>query len=232
MGRCLAELAARDPRFDLVASMDRAAERALPTCDVLIDFTDAAGTVQWLGVCRSRRCPMVVGATGHDDRQTALIVDAAQVIPIVKSANFSVGMTVVLEIAGRLAEELGADYDVEIVETHHRHKTDAPSATALAIADEIERRRNQNRKPEKAGSPLVFGRHGKTGERPKGQIAIHAVRMGDLVGQHEIHFSAAGETITLRHTAHSREAFAAGALRAAAWVVGKPAGLYGIMDVQ
>lgn len=114
---------------------------------------------------------------------------------------------------------------MEIVETHHRHKIDAPSGTALTLADEIAEATGRSR------DCVVFGREGRVGERPTGQIGVHAVRMGEIVGQHEVHFSGPGETVTLRHTAHSRDTFAAGALRAAAWVVGKEPGSYTMQDV-
>ena len=230
MGRCVIELAAHDSRFEIAAAIDRSAQRTLPTCDVVIDFTDSAGTMQWLEACETRRVPMVIGATGHDEAQLARIAQVARSIPIVKAANFSVGMQVVLNILGRTAKELGDEYDVEIVETHHRHKIDAPSGTALAFASEIQGGKEQSRDREGADH-LVFGRHGKVGERPKGQIGVHAIRMGEIVGQHEVHFSGSGETITIRHTAHSRETFAAGVLRAAAWIIGKPSGLYSMRNV-
>jgi 4-hydroxy-tetrahydrodipicolinate reductase len=124
-----------------------------------------------------------------------------------------------------LARELGEDYDIEVAETHHRHKIDAPSGTALAIVDEILRATGRTRSDH-----VVFGRHGETGARPRGQIGVHALRLGDTVGRHEVHFSGHGETITLGHTVHSRDTFAAGALRAAAWVIGKDPGLYSLRD--
>jgi 4-hydroxy-tetrahydrodipicolinate reductase len=211
----------------------------------VIDFTDAAGTMEWLKTCETRRLPMLIGATGHDEAQLARIAQVARSIPIVKAANFSVGMQVVSNVLGRIANELGNEYDVEIVETHHRHKIDAPSGTAKAMVEQIVaawpiRTRSASDGPgvdPLAGArgsdstSIVFGRHGKVGERPKGEIGVHAVRMGDVVGQHEIHFSGPGETITIRHTAHSRETFAAGALRAAAWIIGKPPGLYSMRNV-
>lgn len=245
MGRCVLELAARDPRFEVAAAIDRSAQRTLPTCDVVIDFTDSAGTMQWLEACEARRIPMVIGATGHDEAQLSRIAQVARSIPIIKVANFSVGMQVVLNILGRIANELGNEYDVEIVETHHRYKTDAPSGTAKAMVEQIVAARSVRTRSARDGPgedplagargsdspPIVFGRCGKLGERPEGEIGVHAVRMGDVVGQHEIHFSGPGETITIRHTAHSRETFAAGALRAAAWIIGKPPGLYSMRNV-
>ncbi len=222
-------------------------------CGVLIDFTVASGTMAWLGVCKERGLPMVTGATGHTRQQLARIEEAAQVIPIVKAANFSVGIQALLDIVGKLTTDLGGPYDVEIIETHHRHKVDAPSGTALALVDEITAARAtgaprrvfdppsadprglSSAQPPTGPAPgehAIFGRHGQVGKRPPGQIGVHAVRMGELVGQHEIHFSGPGETITIRHTAHSRDTFAAGALRAAAWLVGKSPGLYSMGDVM
>lgn len=226
MGRCVTDLASRDPRFEVAAAIDLGASTSLPACDVLIDFTNAEGTMEWLPACATRLVPMVIGATGHDQSQHARIVDAARIIPIVRAANFSIGIQVILNALGRIATELGDDYDVEIVETHHRHKIDAPSGTALNLLEQVHQSRDR-----KGADDVVFGRHGKTGERPKRQIGVHAIRMGEVVGQHEIHFSGPGETITIRHTAHSRETFAAGALRAAAWIVGKPPGLYSMRNV-
>lgn len=229
MGRCVVELASSDARFEVVAKLERGDRVELPKCDVLVDFTDAGGTGEWLEFCRERRVAMVIGATGHDEALERRIVEAATVIPIVKAANFSVGVNTLLKWVGQLAAELGSGYDIEIVETHHRNKVDAPSGTALALADAL---RKPSRDREEAGSGLVVGRRqGETGVRPVGEIGIHAVRMGEVVGRHEIHFSGPGETITIKHVAESRTMFAVGALRAAEWVVGKPAKLYGMRDV-
>ncbi len=196
-------------------------------CDVLVDFTVAAGTVSWLSVCERRGIPMVIGATGHDDDQLLQIERAAAVIPIVKASNFSIGINVILSLVKRLAEGLGGKYDIEIVEAHHRHKVDAPSGTALALLKEL-----RTTVGACAGGETIYGREGHTGERPYGQIGVHALRMGELVGRHEIHFSGPGETVTLQHTAHSRETFAAGALRAAEWIVSRRPGLYSMQDVM
>jgi len=228
MGRCVIECAARDSRFQLIAAVDQSDARTLPECDVLIDFTNAAGTMEWLSECEQRRVAMVIGATGHDEKQAARIAQAAKTIPIVKAANFGVGINVLLDVIGHVAAALGPGYDIEIVETHHRNKVDAPSGTALAIAEELKRLQSRG---SKGPDRLVFGRHGQVGARPEGQIAIHAVRMGDIVGQHEVHFGGPGETMTIRHAARSRDTFAVGALRAAAWIVGRPPGVYGMRDV-
>lgn len=232
-GSRVIELAAKDERFEVVAALTgsgcseignrvsasgcdvRISDRLGAACDVLIDFSLPEGTMAWLEVCKERSIAMVIGATGHSVDQLAAIHDAGKQIPIVQASNFSVGIKALMGLVGKLAVELGDAYDIEIVETHHRNKIDAPSGTALSLVDEIFGATGRKR------SDVVFGREGKTGERPKGQIAIHAVRMGDIVGEHEIHFSGPGETITLRHRAHSRDAFATGALRAAAQVVAK-----------
>lgn len=195
-------------------------------CDVFIDFTVAAGTMHWLEVCRHWQTPMVIGATGHDDRQLAAIATAAHEIPIVKASNFSTGVQAMLSRIGTLVKQLGPDFDVEIVETHHRHKLDAPSGTALSLLDEILKATGRTR------DDVIFGREGRTGERPNGQICVHSVRMGEIVGHHEVHISGPGETLSFVHTAHSRMTFVAGALRAAKWIVRQRAGLYSMADVM
>jgi len=243
MGRMILELASRDERFTVSAALAapgcappgtevRVDGRHIPVvesldaeCDVLIDFTTADGTIAWLDQCRSRGLPMLIGATGHNEEQVAQIRAASATLPIVKAGNCSIGVQAMVNALGRLAAELGEDYDVEIVETHHRYKIDAPSGTALMLVERIARATGRSR------ADAVFGREGKIGERPKGQIGVHAVRMGDIVGRHEVHFSGPGETITITHSAQSRETFAAGALRAAAWLVGRPPGMYSMRDV-
>jgi len=243
-GRCVVERAVRDDRFEVVAAMTHAncpscdaivqyADKPITvtsdlheTCDVLVDFTIADGTIAWLRKCLERGIPLVTGATGHSPDQLAEIESAVSRIPIVKAANFSVGINLLLNLVGRVARELGDDYDTEIVEAHHRHKVDAPSGTALALLDEWLEATGRTRDAD-----AVFGRQGQTGERPTGQIGVHAVRMGDVVGRHEIHFSGPGESLQITHTAHSRDTFAAGALRAAAWIINKPPGLYTMRDV-
>jgi 4-hydroxy-tetrahydrodipicolinate reductase len=195
--------------------------------DVLIDFTLPEGTMAWLDRCIDHRLPMVIGVTGYEEEQLERIRTAAKSIPIVMASNFSIGINLLVELIGRAAAALGPDYDVEIIEAHHCHKVDAPSGTALSLVQAVQ-------SVKEAQGPLgnvVFGRHGRVGARSKGEIGVHAVRMGELVGWHEVHFSGPGETLTLRHAAHSRDAFAAGALRAAAWVLGKAPGLYGMRDV-
>lgn len=211
-------------------------------CDVLIDFTLPAGTMHWLDQCVTRKIPMVIGATGHAAAELDRITKAAASIPIVKATNFSLGVNALLTVAKQLARTLGPDYDIEIVETHHRRKVDAPSGTAVSFLEAVQAGRAANiptskgilssgRSPRNGGGSVVHGRQRETGPRTKGEIGVHAIRMGDVVGHHEIHFAGPGETITISHTAHSRTTFAAGALRAAAWVIAKPPGLYSMAAV-
>lgn len=244
-GRCVLERAAGEERFAIAAALTspgcsttgsvvRAGDADITItdsldveCDVLIDFTVAAGTMAWLEVCVERRIPMVIGATGHDDEQRLSIEKAAHAIPIVMAANFSVGVQAILRMIGKLARELGDGYDIEIVETHHRHKVDAPSGTALNLADEIAAATGRTR-----DTSAALGRQGRTGKRPPGEIGIQSVRMGEIVSRHDIHFSGPGETITIRHEGHSRDTFAIGALCAAAWIVGQQPGFYTMRDVM
>jgi 4-hydroxy-tetrahydrodipicolinate reductase len=212
----------------LLALGVRTGDRVLPVCDVAIDFTDACGTIEWLPICEKSRLPLVIGGTGQDEGQMARIRAAAKTIAIVNAANFRVGINLLLGLVGKIAVELVPQYDIESVETHHRGKLDAPSGTALASADAL---RIAQGRDCKGAESVVYGRHGRVGERPAGQIAIHAVRMGDIVGRHEVHFSGPGETVTLRHEAQSRDTFAVGALRAASWVIGRVPGMYSMLDV-
>lgn len=247
MGTRIYALARDDERVDVVAALestghpaigDDAGERAGLGCthlpiqdrtqtefDVLIDFTTPAGTQHWLEFCVAARRPIVIGTTGHTDAQRAAIRDASSSIAVLHAANMSVGVNVLLRAVGQIAQALGDAYDVEITETHHRFKQDAPSGTALALLDAILAATGRDRKKD-----VVFGREGQTGPRDRRQIGVHALRLGDTVGEHEIHFGTLGETITLKHTAHTRDTFAQGALRAAAWLADKGPGLYTMLD--
>ncbi len=194
--------------------------------DVLLDFSIPAGTMPWLEHCEGAGAAMVIGATGYTDAQSGRIENAAKRIPILKAANFSIGVNLMLEMVGQIAQRLGDEFDTEIIEHHHRKKVDAPSGTAIALADAIIEATGRDRERD-----VVFGRAGQTGERPACQIGIHAIRMGALVSRHEVHFGGPEESITLSHTAHSRDVFVRGALHAVAWIHGKPPGLYRMRDV-
>jgi 4-hydroxy-tetrahydrodipicolinate reductase len=187
--------------------------------EVLIDFTRPAGTLEHLKHARA----MVIGTTGFSANEKSMIADAGKRIPIVMAANFAVGVNAAYQLAGLAARILGDAYDVEIVEAHHRHKVDAPSGTALKLGEIIASVLRKN--------DFVFGRKGETGERPAKQIGFHSIRGGDIVGEHTVIFAGTGERVEITVRSQSRATYAAGALRAAKWLTGRPAGLYGMEDV-
>jgi 4-hydroxy-tetrahydrodipicolinate reductase len=196
--------------------------------DVLVDFSLPRGTRQWIDICTRSQRPIVIGTTGHRDDELRHIREASDRIAVLKAPNMSLGVNVLLRLARQLGAVLDVAYDVEITETHHRFKVDAPSGTALALRDAVTRGR------ESAGSKewtFTYGRHGETGQRPAGEIGIHSLRSGDTVGKHTVSFGTLGERISVTHEAHSRDTFAVGALRAAKWIVTRPPGQYQMQDV-
>jgi 4-hydroxy-tetrahydrodipicolinate reductase len=234
MGRALAEAVDADPGLELAAAFDVAGSAAVggslgrikvvadaaaaKSCDVLIDFTRPEGTLAHLAHARA----MVIGTTGFSPTQKKSIEDAARRIPIVMAANFAIGVNAVYKLAETAARILGDGYDVEIIEAHHRHKVDAPSGTALKLGEVISAVRK---------SDFVHGRKGDTGERPKQQIGFHAVRGGDIVGEHTVLFAGSGERVEITVRSQSRATYATGAVRAAKWLKDRPAGLYDMFDV-
>jgi len=191
--------------------------------DVFLDFSLPAGTARLLQLAGDR--PLVVGTTGLDPQQQASLDAHAQLAPVVLAPNFSTGVTLLTELV-QLAARVLANYDAEIVEAHHRHKRDAPSGTALALAQALASARNVS-----LDDQACYGREGHVGERPHGEIGIHAVRAGDIVGEHTVMLAGQGERLELRHVATSRQAFVTGALRAVRWVHGRQPGRYGMKDV-
>lgn len=193
--------------------------------DVVIDFSlpEAAGNT--LRHCTENGIPLVMGTTGVGDLQ-ADVMKSARKIPIIYGTNMSVGMNVLFALVGKAAAMLGAEYDIEIVEQHHRFKKDAPSGSALTLAERICQATGRD-----FPGCLTHGREGKDAQRQPDTIGMHAVRAGDIVGIHSVICSTSGETITLNHTAHSRDTFVRGALRAARWLIGKDPGSYGMADV-
>lgn len=194
--------------------------------DAMIDFSLPEAAEVNIGYCVKNNIAMVLGTTGLNDTLLQKVKDASKHIPIVQATNMSVGMNVLFSLVGKAAAMLGAEYDVEIVEQHHRFKKDAPSGSALTLSKNV---------AAAEGWPwpecLVNGRSGKEALRTKNTIGMHAVRAGDIVGEHEVIFSTLGETVTLSHSAHTRDNFARGALRAASWLVGKKPALYSMADV-
>lgn len=194
--------------------------------DVLVDFSLPAATVRRLRECAVRRVPMVIGTTGLDARSLRAMRRAARRIAVVQAPNMSVGVNALLQVLPRLARLLGPDYDLEIVEAHHRLKRDAPSGTALALAEAAARALGRD-----VSRDAVYGRRGDACERPRGAVGIHAVRAGDIAGEHRVLFGGPGETVEVIHRAGSRQTFARGALRAARFAASARPGLYGMADV-
>lgn len=192
--------------------------------DVLIDFSRVEALPALLAYGEQARMPLVLCTTGYTDVEQAAITAAAKTIPVLQSANMSLGISVLRSLAAMAARALGGGYDVEIVEKHHRRKLDSPSGTALMLYDAI--------RTEKGGNTnSVFGRHGRDCHRTADEIGIHAVRGGTVAGEHEIGFYGNAEQIILTHRAESRALFAEGALRAGKFLAGKPAGRYAMQDV-
>jgi 4-hydroxy-tetrahydrodipicolinate reductase len=196
-----------------------------PTPQVMIDFTSPASTRHWLKTCRDRGIAMVIGTTGLAEQDHAAIDRAATDIPILQAPNMSLGVNLLFKIVGEVAKVLGDDYDVEIIEGHHRFKKDAPSGTALGIADAILKSTGKTR------DAIVYDRHGDEALRKCGEIGMHSLRIGDEVGRHTAYFAALGERLELTHVATSRDTFAHGALRAAKWLADRKPGRYSMGDV-
>jgi 4-hydroxy-tetrahydrodipicolinate reductase len=203
-----------------------ALEKALPGADVVIDFTSHDASARHAALCASAGVAPVIGSTGFTPEAKAKVAEAARKVPVVLSPNMSVGVNVVAELVRQAARVLGADYDVEIVEIHHKKKRDAPSGTAVMLGEVAAEA--LGRAPADA---LCFSRHGILGERPPWQIGVQTLRGGDAVGEHTVFFCGEGERVEITHRATSREQFARGAVRAAQWLAGKPAGLYAMADV-
>jgi 4-hydroxy-tetrahydrodipicolinate reductase len=201
-------------------------EGHLTTQSVIIDFTNAAASLGFLRAAAKKHAPAVIATTGFSRDQLAEIKRLAKRSPTLLSANTSLGVNVLISLLGRAAKMLGDDYDVEIVEAHHRYKKDAPSGTALALGRAAAQA--LNRDLEKVG---INGRKGILGERRKKEIALLSVRAGDIIGEHTVIFGGIGERLEFIHRAHSRDTFARGAIRAARWLAGKKPGLYGMQDV-
>jgi 4-hydroxy-tetrahydrodipicolinate reductase len=200
-------------------------EKAIDGADVLIDFSFPSATVISATKAAEKGKPMVIGTTGLNQEESDAVRRAAGKIPIVWAPNMSLGVNVLFALTGKLAGVL-ADYDIEIVEMHHRRKKDAPSGTALRLAENAAIARKQA-----LGTAMTHGRHGAQSARTPGQIGMHAVRGGDIVGDHTVIFAGDGERVELTHRASRRECFASGALRAAAWVKDRKPGLYNMQDV-
>ena len=224
MGRAIAEVA---PELDAVVTggVDAGddpkplAER----CDVLVDFSTPAALESHLAAARATNTPIVIGTTGFSDDHQAMIDSAAEKIAIVQTGNTSLGIAMLTRLVRIAAETLGEDWDIEMVEMHHRHKADAPSGTALMLGEAAAQGRGHSL--DQCG---VFGRAGLTGARARGTIGLCALRGGSVVGEHRVYLAGEGERIELSHIAEDRAIFARGAVRAAQWLVGRQPGRYGM----
>jgi 4-hydroxy-tetrahydrodipicolinate reductase len=199
---------------------------ALTGADVLIDFTRPEATLQHLQICVEQKVGLIIGTTGFDAAGKAAIEQAALAIPIVFAPNMSVGVTLALKLLDMAARVLDEDFDIEIVEAHHRHKVDAPSGTALRMGEVIANALGRDLK-----TCAIYGREGVTGERDGRSIGFATVRGGDIVGDHTVMFAGIGERLEITHKASSRMTFALGALRASRYLAGKTHGLFDMQDV-
>ncbi|HHT9129840.1 MAG TPA: 4-hydroxy-tetrahydrodipicolinate reductase [Candidatus Brocadiaceae bacterium] len=248
MGARIAALAFEAPELKLVAALERDGHPFLgkdagsvagcgetnikittilsTPADVLIDFTSPESTVAIAEICAKKNIALVVGTTGLNPQQLEKMHHISQKIPCMVSPNMSVGVNVMFDLVARMAKMLEGDFDIEILETHHRFKKDSPSGTALRLAERI--CEATNRKMDK---DVIYGRHGITGERPINQICMHAVRSGDVIGDHTVVFGSLGERIEITHKAHTRDTFARGAIRAAKFIAHKLPKMYCMADV-
>jgi 4-hydroxy-tetrahydrodipicolinate reductase len=210
MGKTISDLGGNDPKIDIIARCDVGDPIGAPMqdCDVGIDFSQADAISEICRAALQYRKPLVIGTTGHSKEQCTIIEQTARSLPIVFASNFSIGVNVLFWLTRKAAEQLGVDFDAEIIETHHKMKKDAPSGTAKTLAEVL-----------------------KASKKAKREIPIQSIREGDIVGEHTVIFSGPAERLELTHRAASREIFARGALRAAKWIINQPAGLYSMQDV-
>jgi len=228
MGQAIIACAKLDSEVEVVAEVDAGDDfaGALPGADAVIEFSHHTVTVPVAQACAAAGKLLVVGTTGHSDAEVEQIRAASAAIPLVFAPNFSVGVNVLFWLTQTAAQILGPDFDLEVVEMHHRLKKDAPSGTARRLAEILAGVRGL----QYAGD-VRHGREGITGERTSHEIGMHALRGGDVVGDHTVIFATQGERVELTHKASSRDTFARGSLRAARWARGRQPGLYDMQDV-
>lgn len=236
MGQVITRLVAEDDNCEIVAGFDvnDTIDNTYPVftnpdeftgdADVVIDFSHPSALTNVLNYCKKRKFPVILATTGFTNEQKQEFIDASKEIPVFFSANMSLGINLLIALAKKATKLLEGNFDIEIVERHHNQKLDAPSGTALAIADAID---------ETLSFPAeyVYDRHAVRKKRKKTEIGLHAVRGGTIVGDHDIIFAGTDEVIELKHSAHSKEVFAVGAVKAAKFITNKPAGLYNMNDI-
>ena len=248
MGKRIVTLAHESKKFDIVGAVDYAEHPdmgkdigtlagieplnvdlspAFPeSANVMIDFSLPQAADAAIDYCAKNGVSLVMGTTGLSDGQLTKLKDASKKIAVMQATNMSMGMNLLFATVGKVAKTLGENYDIEIVEAHHRFKKDAPSGSALSLAEHI----CEDTGRDYPGS-LTHGREGKEATRKEGTIGMHAIRGGDIVGEHSIIYSTLGETVTLSHRAHTRDTFVGGALRAAEWITTQKPGFYNMQDV-
>jgi len=228
MGQTLVACAEPNPELQIVGQIDLG-DDLLPLikeADVVVDFSFHDATARFASICAEHKRALVIGTTGHSDAEKSQISNLKSRIPMVWASNYSTGVNTLFWLTRKAAEILGPNFDLEVVEMHHRMKQDAPSGTASTLAEILADVRQQQ-----LGKVIRHGRQGVTGERTAAEIGMHSLRGGDVVGDHTVIFAATGERLELTHKASSRETFANGSLRAAQWVVKQKPGLYDMQDV-
>lgn len=228
MGHALVACAKNIPGLQLTAQVGRGDDltAVIDGCDVVIDFSVHSATAGIAHLCAQHKKALVIGTTGHSDTETFEIKAHQKSVPMVWASNFSTGVNTLFWLTRKAAEILGPDFDLEVVEMHHRLKKDAPSGTARSLAEILAGVRKLQ-----FNHAARHGRAGITGERTQSEIGVHSIRGGDVVGDHTVIFANVGERVELTHKASSRDTFANGALRAAQWVVKQKPGLYDMQDV-
>jgi 4-hydroxy-tetrahydrodipicolinate reductase len=228
MGQALITCAAKFPELQITGQIDKGHDLAsvIDNCDAVIDFSFHNTTAGFAEICAAHKKALVIGTTGHSEADKSQIVNYKSEIPIVWSSNYSTGVNTLFWLTRRAAEILGPAFDLEVVEMHHRLKKDAPSGTAKSLAEILASVRKQQLE-----QVVRHGRVGIVGERTSSEIGMHAIRGGDVVGDHTVIFANNGERLELTHKASNRDTFANGALRAALWVVKQKPGLYDMQDV-
>ena len=229
MGKMLVALAEANSALEVVAKVDVAEgyDKIWPAgTEAVIDFSFHSAVPAFVAKAAEEGLAYVLGTTGLSAEEQQAVDAAAKRIPVVQSGNYSLGVNLLLNLVKTAAKVLGPEYDVEVVEMHHRHKKDAPSGTALMLAKAAAAGRGVD-----FDAVAVYGRKGIVGERPEGEIAVHALRGGSVVGDHTVMFAGEVERVELTHRAQSREAFAAGARKAAQWAAGRQPGIYTMRDV-
>jgi len=228
MGQMLIACATRIPELEVVGQVDVGDDLGaiITKCDTVVDFSFHSATLEVAKLCVQHKKSLVIGTTGHQSEEKRQLSELAAKIPTVWASNYSTGVNTLFWLTRKAAEILGPGFDLEVVEMHHRLKKDAPSGTATTLLEILGDVRKLQLEKE-----LRHGRKGITGERTASEIGIHALRGGDVVGDHTVIFAANGERVELTHKASSRETFANGALRAAQWIVRQKPGIYDMQDV-